>query len=153
MCVTVVTAAFGVKTARITPARGFAVELASAVIIIIAAFLGIPISTSHSFVGAIVGVGLCEGTKKAVNWHILLKNMAWWLATLIVCGGVTALLFSFGTFSPSQIYPLSQSNCMWYYGKIRNATKGDNITVTVTGKDGTLVGLYGWPSTGQVFPL
>ena len=136
---------------RITPARGYAVELSAAIVIITAAFLGIPISTSHSFVGAFVGVGLCEGRKESVNWHIVLKNVAWWFATLLLCVSVVGAIFSFVTFAPSQIYPLSKVNCLAFYATLYNTTNGDPGSFTINAQDGTLKGLYGYPSTGDVF--
>lgn len=64
--------AIGVKLTKITPSRGFAIELGSALIVIIGARLGLPLSTTHCQVGATIGVGLMED-KTGVNWAIVPK--------------------------------------------------------------------------------
>jgi len=56
-------ATFGVgkKITQLTPSRGFAAELAAATTIVIASGTGIPISTTHTLVGAVLGVGMARG--------------------------------------------------------------------------------------------
>jgi len=89
----------GVKLTKITPSRGYCIELASAIVVILGARYGIPLSTTHVQVGATVGVALVEG-KKSVNTHLLLKILFGWFITLIIVGCSSALLFSFGIYSP-----------------------------------------------------
>ncbi|CAE8629877.1 unnamed protein product [Polarella glacialis] len=50
----------GIKLAKITPSRGFSIEMGSSIVVIIGSNLGIPLSTTHCQVGATVGVGMCE---------------------------------------------------------------------------------------------
>merc|ERR1719197_345492 len=96
----------GLKLVRVTPSRGFTMELSSALAVIVASKLGIPVSTTHCQVGAEMGVGLlesgCSGGSvlKGVNWKIFGKIFVSWVLTLIFAGGVTAMLFSACLYSP-----------------------------------------------------
>lgn len=89
----------GVKLTKITPSRGYCIELASAIVVILGARYGIPLSTTHVQVGATVGVALVEG-KTSVNTPLLLKILFGWFITLIIVGCTSGLLFSFGIYSP-----------------------------------------------------
>ncbi|CEM26053.1 unnamed protein product [Vitrella brassicaformis CCMP3155] len=105
--------AIGVKMVKITPSRGFCIELGAAWIIIIGSNLGIPLSTTHCQVGATVGVGLtetdsesghmCTWKRAGVNWKLLIGVFGAWVLTLIFAGAVTALIFSFGAYAPNII--------------------------------------------------
>ncbi|KAL3681813.1 hypothetical protein R1sor_024769 [Riccia sorocarpa] len=97
-----VTRAMGVKLAKLTPTRGFAAELATAFVIMIAAQYGLPTSSSQCITGAIIGVGLLEGSK-GVNWTQFLKQFLSWVATLFVIGICVAAVFAQGIYSPSKI--------------------------------------------------
>ncbi|BBN19400.1 solute carrier family 20 (sodium-dependent phosphate transporter) [Marchantia polymorpha subsp. ruderalis] len=94
-----VTRAMGVKLAKITPTRGFSAELATAFVIMIASQYGLPTSSSQCITGAIIGVGILEGSD-GVNWSQFLKQFASWVATLFVIGLFTAVVFAQGVFSP-----------------------------------------------------
>jgi len=146
-------AAMGVKLIRITPSRGFCIELAAATITVIGTFLAIPLSSSQGFVGALVGVSLMEGKRSTTNWRLLGLNVLSWIATLIFCGCISAAIFSFGTFAPSQIYPLSKRNCMAYYATTLNVSNGDPSTFLIGSVDGAVRILYGYPTTGEVFSV
>merc|ERR1719361_993702 len=101
--------AIGVKLVHVTPSRGFTMELSSALAVIIASKLSIPVSTTHCQVGAEIGVGLLEGGCsagkycKGVNWGLMAWIFLAWVLTLVFAGGVTALLFSLCLYSP--FYP------------------------------------------------
>lgn len=97
-----VTRAMGVKLAKLTPTRGFAAELATAFIIMIAAQYGLPTSSSQCITGAIVGVGVLEGAK-GVNWNQFVKQFLSWMSTLVVIGLCVAAVFSQGVYAPSAI--------------------------------------------------
>jgi sodium-dependent phosphate transporter len=98
-----ITYAIGEKLCKITPSRGIAVELSSALVIITGSRLKIPLSTTHCQVGATVGVGLLENTKtcSGINCKILTKTAIGWVITCIIVGGTTALLVSQGVYSPT----------------------------------------------------
>ncbi len=61
-----VTRSMGARMAKLSPTRGFAAELATAMVIMICAQYGLPTSSSHCITGGIIGVGLLEG-KAGVN--------------------------------------------------------------------------------------
>ena len=90
----------GVKLMKVTPARGFAIELSAALVVIIGSGLGIPLSTTHCQVGAETGVGMVEG-KGGVNWSLLGQVGIGWLVTLLICGGISGGLFSAIVYGPS----------------------------------------------------
>eukprot|EP00873_Tetraselmis_striata_P001189 jgi/Tetstr1/421453/TSEL_012402.t1 len=95
--------AIGVKMCRITPSRGFAIELGAAIVIVVGSQLGIPLSTTHCQVGSTIGVGLLESVKKGVNWKLVGRVVIGWVVTLIVVGLTTAALFAQGAYAPSII--------------------------------------------------
>eukprot|EP00178_Gracilaria_changii_P014785 TRINITY_DN4145_c0_g1_i1.p2 TRINITY_DN4145_c0_g1~~TRINITY_DN4145_c0_g1_i1.p2 ORF type:complete len:419 (-),score=59.75 TRINITY_DN4145_c0_g1_i1:269-1498(-) len=91
--------AIGVKIAKITPSRGFAIELGSAIMIIIGSRLEIPLSTTHCQVGATTGVALLEGTG-GVNATVLGKTVFGWIVTIVVCAISCSVLFAQGAYAP-----------------------------------------------------
>ena len=148
----IIIAALGVKLVKITPARGFCISLATAITIILGSFLGLPLSSTHCTVGAIIGVGVAEmRVKESVNWLMFARVFFGWVMTLIVAGGLTAALFSFGTFGPSQFYPLSPHNCIVEYAVLKNTTAGDPSSYTQTvDSSGLIAGMYGNGADGSV---
>ena len=97
-----VMAAIGVNMVKVTPSRGFAIEIGSAFVIVTGSQLGLPLSTTHCQVGSTVGVGLMEG-KNSVNWSLVYQVFAGWVITLVVCAITTAAIFAFGYYAPSKI--------------------------------------------------
>ena len=83
----------GRKITELTPSRGFAAELAAASTVVIASGTGIPISTTHTLVGAVLGVGMARGIG-ALNLRVVRNIMLSWLITL-PAGGILAILFFF----------------------------------------------------------
>ena len=83
----------GKKITHITPSRGFAAEFGAATTVLIFSmpFLAVPISTTHTLVGAVVGVGLAGGAS-AVDFRVFAKIAASWVASLPVAG-VGAVIF------------------------------------------------------------
>ena len=71
-----ITYAIGEKLVKITPSRGVAIELSSALVIITGSRLKIPLSTTHCQVGATVGVGLLENSKdcSGINCRVFAKT-------------------------------------------------------------------------------
>jgi len=92
--------ALGVRMAVMTPSRGYAAELSTSLVVSLASAYGMPISTTHTITGAVVGVGVLEG-RKGVNWKHLGTTFSSWVLTLIVVGFLTAALFSQGAYAPS----------------------------------------------------
>jgi PiT family inorganic phosphate transporter len=83
----------GRKITELTPSRGFAAELAAATTVVIASGTGIPISTTHTLVGAVLGVGIARGIG-ALNLQVVRNIMLSWIVTL-PAGGILAILFFF----------------------------------------------------------
>lgn len=93
----------GVKMLKLTPSRGFSVELAAGLTISIASFFGIPVSTTQIIVGCEMGCGLVENVKTGINFPILLRTCLGWIWTILLALAFTAALFSAGAYAPSII--------------------------------------------------
>jgi PiT family inorganic phosphate transporter len=88
-----VIATVGRKITQLTPSRGFAAELAAATTIVIASGTGIPISTTHTLVGAVLGVGMARGIE-AIDLRVVGRILVSWVVT-IPAGAILAILFFF----------------------------------------------------------
>ncbi len=84
----------GKKITELTPSRGFAAEMSAAATVVIASGLGLPISTTHTLVGAVLGVGLARGIG-ALNIGVIGGIFASWLITLPAGAGLSILFFYF----------------------------------------------------------
>lgn len=71
----------GAKITALTNTRGFSVDFGTATCVLIASKLGLPVSTTHAAVGAVVGVGLARGIA-AVDFRVVFKICAYWVITL-----------------------------------------------------------------------
>ena len=81
----------GKKITQLTPSRGFAAELAAATTIVIASGTGIPISTTHTLVGAVLGVGLARGIE-AIDLRVVGRVFVSWVVT-IPAGAFLSIIF------------------------------------------------------------
>lgn len=88
-----VIATVGKKITELTPSRGFAAEIAAAGTVVLASFTGIPISTTHTLVGAVLGVGFARGIG-AIDMRVVGNIFMSWVVTL-PAGGLLAILFFF----------------------------------------------------------
>jgi solute carrier family 20 (sodium-dependent phosphate transporter) len=75
-----------------SPSRGFSMELGSAITVILATRLGLPISTTQCITGATVGVGLTSGTWRSVNWRMVAWIYLGWIITLPIAGIIAGCL-------------------------------------------------------------
>jgi sodium-dependent phosphate transporter len=75
-----------------SPTRGFSMELGSAVTVVMATRLAIPISTTQCIVGAAIGVVLCNGDIRALNWRMVSWCYFGWLLTLPIAGTISGVL-------------------------------------------------------------
>ena len=91
----------GKKITYISPSRGFAAELATALVVSFASKYGFPISSTQCITGAVVGISLCDKNLKDLNWKIMVKIFASWIFTIIVTGAISAAIFSQGVYSPN----------------------------------------------------
>jgi PiT family inorganic phosphate transporter len=87
-----VMATVGRAITELTPSRGFAAQLAAAGTVVIASGTGLPISTTHTLVGAVLGVGLARGIR-AINLGVVGKIILSWIVTLPVGAGLSILFF------------------------------------------------------------
>ncbi|WP_299261499.1 inorganic phosphate transporter [uncultured Kushneria sp.] len=88
-----VIATVGTGITELTPSRGFAATLAAATTVVIASGTGLPISTTHTLVGAVLGVGLARGMQ-ALNLRVLGTIVISWLVTL-PAGAALSIIFFF----------------------------------------------------------
>jgi PiT family inorganic phosphate transporter len=88
-----VIATVGEKIIQLQPSGGFCAELATATTVLLASRLGLPVSTSHALVGAVVGVGLIKAWK-TVRLQTLLSIGSAWLVTIPIAAGLGAIIFS-----------------------------------------------------------
>mgnify|MGYP001061626450 CR=1 FL=1 len=97
---------------KITPSRGFSIELGTSTVIIIGSRLGIPLSTTHCQIGGTMGVAALEDIRKCsgLNWKVVGKSFLGWILTLIVVGCTTALFISMGIYAPSVINTCALNN-------------------------------------------
>ena len=87
-----VIATVGRKITELTPSRGFAAELGAAGTVVIASGTGLPISTTHTLVGAVLGVGFARGIG-ALNTRIIGSIFMSWLITLPAGAGLAVVFF------------------------------------------------------------
>ena len=83
----------GKKITELTPTRGFSVQFGAAITILVASRAGLPISTTHTLVGAVLGVGFARGIG-ALNLRVVRDIIISWVMTL-PAGAFLAILFFF----------------------------------------------------------
>jgi len=88
-----VIATVGSGISELTPSRGFAATLGAAVTVVIASGTGLPISTTHTLVGAVIGVGLARGIG-ALNIGVIQTIFLSWIVTL-PAGAILSIFFFF----------------------------------------------------------
>ena len=64
-----------------TPSKGFSAQLAAALTVVIASQLDMPVSTTHTLVGAVIGIGLVEGAR-TINFNSVRTIVLSWVVTL-----------------------------------------------------------------------
>jgi PiT family inorganic phosphate transporter len=83
----------GSKITRLTPMQGFCAETGGAITLFVATWLGIPVSTTHTITGAIVGVGAARKVS-AVRWNVASNIVVAWVLTLPAAGLMAALFYA-----------------------------------------------------------
>jgi len=86
-----VMATIGTQITELTPSRGFAATLAAATTVVLASGTGLPISTTHTLVGAVLGVGLARGIA-AINLNVVRTIFISWVVTL-PAGAILSIIF------------------------------------------------------------
>ncbi|WP_027178226.1 inorganic phosphate transporter [Maridesulfovibrio bastinii] len=83
----------GNKITVLTNTRGFAVDFGAATTVLAASNMGLPVSTTHASVGAVVGVGLARGFS-AVNFKVLWKIVIYWLLTVPIAALTSIIIYT-----------------------------------------------------------
>ncbi|MBN2140416.1 MAG: inorganic phosphate transporter [Desulfovibrionaceae bacterium] len=89
-----VMATVGEKITTLNNTRGFSVDFGAASTVLVASNLGLPVSTTHAAVGAVVGVGLARGFG-AVDFRVLWKIVAYWVLTVPIAAFTSIFIFVF----------------------------------------------------------
>ena len=85
----------GSKITRLSPLQGFCAETGGAITLFTATYLGVPVSTTHTITGAIVGVGAARRTS-AVRWGVARGIVLAWVITMPAAGLIAAGLYAIG---------------------------------------------------------
>jgi PiT family inorganic phosphate transporter len=86
-----VIATIGTKITELTPSRGFAAEMGAAATVVLASFTGIPVSTTQTLVGGVLGVGLAMGAA-SIDKKVVGGIVSSWLITL-PAGALLSIVF------------------------------------------------------------
>jgi PiT family inorganic phosphate transporter len=89
----------GSKITRLTPVQGCCASTAGAIMLFVATYLGIPISTTHTVTGSIIGVGAARKVS-AVRWNVASNIVVAWVVTLPAAGLMAALFYALGGLMP-----------------------------------------------------
>jgi PiT family inorganic phosphate transporter len=82
----------GSKITELTPTRGFSAEFATASVVLLHSYSSLPISTTHTLVGSVIGVGLAGGIA-AVDLRVIWRIIFSWIATVPIAALTSALIF------------------------------------------------------------
>ncbi len=83
----------GSKITRLTPTQGFCAETGGAITLFLATHFGVPVSTTHTITGAIVGVGAARRVS-AVRWNVAQSIVVAWVVTMPAAGLVAAAVYA-----------------------------------------------------------
>ncbi len=89
-----VMATIGARITELTPTRGYAAEFAAAITIVLASRMGLPVSTTHTLVGAVLGVGLARGIG-ALDFRVVGTIALSWIITIPIGAGLAIFFFYF----------------------------------------------------------
>jgi len=87
----------GSKITKLTPMQGFCAETGGAITLFLATGLGIPVSTTHTITGAIVGVGAARRVS-AVRWNIAKDIVVAWVITMPMAAAIAAVFYALARF-------------------------------------------------------
>ena len=82
----------GKKITEITPSRGFSAEFATATTVLVCSKMGLPISTTHTLVGAVIGVGFARGIA-VLDFGVVKKILSSWIITIPLSAIMTIIIF------------------------------------------------------------
>ena len=87
----------GSKITRLTPMQGFCAETGGAITLFLATALGVPVSTTHTITGAIIGVGAAKRVT-AVRWSIAKDIVIAWVITMPMAAFISGFFYSLLSF-------------------------------------------------------
>jgi phosphate/sulfate permease len=82
----------GRRITEMTPTRGFSAEFAAAATILVGSRMGLPLSTTHTLVGSVIGVGFARGIA-ALDMRIVRTIVLSWIATVPLAAAFSAIIF------------------------------------------------------------
>jgi PiT family inorganic phosphate transporter len=83
----------GMKITKLRPVGGFCAETGGAITLAMATFLGVPVSTTHTITGAIVGTGTAGGRLSAVRWGVAGRIVWAWIFTIPASSAIAVLCY------------------------------------------------------------
>lgn len=87
-----VMATIGNKITQLTPTRGYAATVAASIVVVVASGVGMPVSTTHIAVGAVIGVGIARGIG-ALDMRVIGGIILSWIITVPIAGVLAAMVF------------------------------------------------------------
>jgi len=101
----------GYRLTKLSPSRGFCIQLSTCLVVVTASYLGIPVSTTQSTIGGTIGVGAVEGVG-GVQWYFMGTVFFGWVASFFITALTSAGIMAFCFYSPSSVayYNLEQFN-------------------------------------------
>ncbi len=87
-----VMATIGKKITEITPSRGFCAEFSAATTVLVCSKMGMPVSTTHTIVGAVIGVGFARGIS-TLDTKVITRIFTSWLLTIPIAAAITILIY------------------------------------------------------------
>ena len=103
-------AVLAVKSVKLTNSRGFCIELAAALTVVLASRFGLPVSTTQVACGAILMIGMMEKGTSGVNWRMAARIAVGWVLTLIIACGVAAAFAAFGAYTPNKMASIAAAS-------------------------------------------
>lgn len=82
----------GNKITLMSPSRGFSMELGASITVILASQYGLPVSTTMCITGSTIGVALCNGDLRSVNWRAIGWIFLGWVLTVPIAGTLAGCL-------------------------------------------------------------
>jgi len=109
----------GMRITKLKPVGGFCAETGGAVTLALAIFLGVPVSTTHTITGAIVGVGASEQRARAVRWGVAGRIVWAWVLTIPAAAAVASLSYVLvraltGVPTPPASATRISGRCAWF---------------------------------------
>jgi len=90
----------GYRLTKLSPSRGFCIQLSTCLVVVTASYIGIPVSTTQSTIGGTIGVGAVEGVG-GVQWLFMGQVFFGWVASFFITALTSAGIMAFCFYSPS----------------------------------------------------